>query len=177
MDCAFADDASGPEDRFEEYDSTATVDANKDGKLSADEFDQKVDFLALDELRQQRLRPVVAKTFPLEKAADAHRFQLFDLLADPLELKDVLARNRPLEERPASLEARLEETQVGRFVDHRESVNVFPVRVDVGDDVGHIGEVLLRVDAAGECEPDELEPVRNMIGANMSLRRSVTPLS
>jgi NADPH:quinone reductase-like Zn-dependent oxidoreductase len=30
--------------------------------------------LLLDELRQQRLHPVVARTFPLEKAADAHRF-------------------------------------------------------------------------------------------------------
>jgi NADPH:quinone reductase-like Zn-dependent oxidoreductase len=30
--------------------------------------------LLLDELRQQRLRPVVARTFPLDKAADAHRF-------------------------------------------------------------------------------------------------------
>jgi len=30
--------------------------------------------LLLDELRQQRLRPIVAKTFPLERVSDAHRF-------------------------------------------------------------------------------------------------------
>ncbi|MBA3297622.1 MAG: zinc-binding dehydrogenase [Acidobacteria bacterium] len=30
--------------------------------------------MLMDELRQKRLNPVVAKTFPLDKAADAHRF-------------------------------------------------------------------------------------------------------
>lgn len=30
--------------------------------------------MVMDELRQKRLNPVVAKTFPLDKAADAHRF-------------------------------------------------------------------------------------------------------
>ena len=30
--------------------------------------------LLISELRAERLKPVVARTFPLERAADAHRF-------------------------------------------------------------------------------------------------------